>query len=199
MNANEKAEVFFIIVKKIGKWFLFALLILILIFLCLYSYDKITNYLENLPKVITELKGIKVGEKYSDFVFKNPGFKAKKINFKTINELHYENIERRLSVSVNNSKIEDINYICDSESDYTNINGIACNDLGDKIVEKFTNEVKIQCLLDKDNLLFPDLRVYDVVKYGVRYELLNNNVVSYKVSSPESLSKYTGINWGQCE
>ena len=199
MSANEKAEVFLLIIKRIGKWILYAFIIITLIFLCLLAYDKINSYLEKLPKVITELKGIKIGEKYSDFIFKNPGFKEIKVKFKTLSEQHYENYERRLDVAVTKSKIEDVSYTCELDFDNTNINGISCNDSGDKIIERFADEVRIQCYMDKTDPLYPNIRVYDIVKYGVRYFMLNNKVESIGVSSPDTLALYTGINWGQCE
>jgi hypothetical protein len=200
MSANEKAEVFLIIIKRISKWIFFAFLAGLLIFLSLYFYDKIHNYIEKLPKVILELKGIKVGEKYSDFVFKNPDFKEKTIiKYKTLGEMHYEHEERRLSVSVLNNKIDNVVYICENDTDITSINGISCYESGDIIIERFADELRIQCHINKTDIMYPSVRVYDVVKYGVRYYVMNNRVLSISISTPDSLLSYKGINWGQCE
>jgi len=200
MSANEKAELIFIIIKRIGKWILYAFIIILLIFLCILAYDKINNYLEKLPKVITEFKGIKIGEKYSDLIFRNPGFKEKKVvKFKAASEIYYEHDEKRLTVSLTKGKVDNIYYSCDQGLDYTIINGISCNDSGDKIIEKFADEIRIQCNIDKTGDLYPNVRVYDIIKYGVRYYVINNIVSSISITSPDSLASYIGFNWGSCE
>jgi hypothetical protein len=199
MSANEKAEVFLIIIKRIGKWFLAIISVLIFIFFVSYVYIKVNDFIEKRPKIITDLKGVRLGEKYSDFVFRNPGFKKSKVNLTTANEINYINEENRLSVSLINGKVESVYYYCGPNSDFTNVNGISCDDFGDKVIEIFAKELRILCGKDKNDLSRHNVRVYDIVKYGVRYFLFNNKVGSVMVTSPEILAGYIGKNWDHCE
>ena len=200
MSAKETAEAILIVIKRIGKWLFIGVSIVLLLIASFIGYEKFSNYLDNRPTVHSELKGIKIGEKYSDFAFRNPGFvQIKEKPKKSIGETYYENESLSLSVSVEKNYIVDVTYICQDKFEMTSLNGVACQDSGDNIFEKYGNEVRVQCLIDKSDKMATSYRVYDVVKYGVRHHVISNKVIGFQIVNPEKLSTYVGINFTKCE
>jgi len=200
MSKNETAEAIIIVLKKIGKWILYGLLIVISIVILYSSSIAIVQYYENKPKLITELKNIKIGERYSDFMFKNPGYIVDKNPPKNReNESYLENSKEKITVAIKGNLISEITYICKENYENTTVNGISCNETGDYISDKFGENLRIQCLKDKTDKDYLIYRVYDVVKYGVRHHVLSNKVVAFNIVNPDILKDYTGLNWSNCE
>ena len=200
MSANETAEAIIIVIKKIGKWILIALFFVILGVILFSSYVSIMQYYENRPKIVTEIKNIKIGEKFSDFMFKNPDFTIDKNPTKNNEDkTYYENNKEKISVTLKENIISEITYLCKETYENTIVNGISCNDIGETIIEKYGQDLRIQCLKDKTDKDFLKYRVYDVVKYGIRHHVLSNHVIAFNIISAETLKEYTGTNWTNCE
>lgn len=200
MSAKETAEAILIVLKKIGKWILILVLIVSFLVSLFIAYVKLNEYLENRPKVINQLKDINLGEKFSDFMFKNPGFiQIKDVENSEANEENYENKNSSLTVAFIDKLVTQVTYICKSSYEYTSINGIVCGSSGDLILDKYGKDVRVQCLKDKSDKNYTSYRVYDVVKYGIRQHVVSNVVQAFMIASPKDLEGYTGINWTSCE
>ena len=90
----------------------------------------------------------------------------------------YWNNSIRVGVSIRDGIVQAMWYLCRrSESDYTRVNGIACNDSGDEIIEKFGKGVRVLCEKQPSDSAVQS-RVFDVVQYGTRYRLMKNRVRS---------------------
>lgn len=61
--------------KKIIPYFVKLAVILLFCGLSYIAIKKVIEFAESQPKVVTELNGIAIGEKLSDVLFKNAGFK----------------------------------------------------------------------------------------------------------------------------
>ena len=70
MKSNETAEAILIVLKTVGKWLLYAALLVLVLGLVFFAYVKLDDYIKNKPKVISEFKNIALGEKLSDVKFK---------------------------------------------------------------------------------------------------------------------------------
>jgi len=152
----------------------------------IFLYD----YYQGIPKVITEFKGVKLGESLSDVTFKlgNPE--------KVKNEWYgYSSPDR--GVKIQDGKVSFITYFC-KNSDYTKLNGIKCNSSGDTIFKRFGKDVRVLCDMGKerDDKL---IRAYDVMKYGTRYYLYTNLVYRMGITSPETLKSSIGTRWDHCQ
>ena len=150
------------------------------------------GYYQEIPKVITEFKGVKLGESLSDVTFKlgNPE--------KVKNEWYkYSSPDR--GVEIQDGKVSFITYFWEiRKSDYTKLNGIKCGSSGDEIFKSFGKDVRVLCDMgkEKDDKL---IRAYDVMKYGTRYYLYTNLVYRMGITSPETLKSSTGTRWGHCQ
>ena len=100
----------------------------------------------------------------------------------------------RLIIKIVDNKVIHIDYLCE-DHDYSSVNSIGCKSSGDEILDKFSNEVRILCSSDKDN----SERVYDTLKYGVRYFLKRNVVTSIVITEPKTLESYIGNHWVKCD
>ncbi len=162
------------------------------------------RHYHGLPKVITEFKELKLGESLSDATFKlgNPGPFV--IESPTHKEETYSFEPFHVQATLRNGKIVRVSYSCmKSKTDFTSLNGIICGDSGDNILAKFDKEVRILCrILDKQEGPWLDYqrvtRVYDLVKYGIRYELMRNSVSTMEIASPEDLESSNQIEWDKC-
>jgi hypothetical protein len=104
--------------------------------------------------------------------------------------------QKNLSVTVKNKKIEAIMYNCaDYDGQSVIVNTVGCDTSGEEIQKKFGKDIRILC--SKDNASF--VRVYDVVRYGVRYYLAQNRVGSFLIAEPKVLETYIGFNYDKCE
>lgn len=100
-----------------------------------------------------------------------------------------------LKIELFNNKVNYINYLC-SDNDYSSsVNNISCKSSGDEILEKFSDEVRILCSSDKDDLR----RLYDTIKYGIRYILRKNEVIGFFITEPKILESHIGHDWIKCE
>jgi len=195
MKSNETAEAVLIVLKTIGKWFLIAALILLALFSIFYALVKINDYIESRPHVVDEFLKIKLDEKLNDVLFRIEGLKLDEEALKAKKEsvTRYHNKDSGISIDVESGRVSVIVYKCRDNSDYMNVNNIFCNDLGEKVLEKYD---KVRILCSKELI---EMRVYDAVNYGVRYYLISNKIVAFYVSKPSYLETLVGINWHQCE
>ncbi len=200
MSANETAEAIIIVIKRLAKWAFIGLLLIAFFIGLIIGYFQIESYYKNRPQLVTSIKGISLGDKLSDALFKNPGFSideaaSKKDGESTI----YRNKETRVDLDVKDDRIVAVSYFCKSEFDYTSVNGISCHDTGDRLVEKYGNDLKVQCLRDKKDKLYLNYRVYDISRFGIRHHVFNNKVAAFYASMPAELEEATGVNWGSCD
>ncbi len=200
MSSKETAEVILIVFKKIGKWILIFILFISLALSLFIAYDKLNQYFKNRPEIVSQLKEIKLGDKFSDLMFKNPGFvRVENDEIAKFNEEYYENKNTSLTVTIKDKLVSQVNYICKESSEYTSINGISCGSSGDLILEKYGNDVRVQCLKNKSDKFYASYRVYDVVRYGVRHHVVSNSIKGFMIVGANDLVGYTGINWTTCE
>lgn len=203
MSSKETAEAILLVIKKIGKWILLASLFLISIFLVLLAYSKIETHYQNRPKVVGSLKGIALGERFQDFMFRNSGFAIDvDANKKVDDTPYYRNKEKSITVKVDDDKVVRVLYACVEKYDSTEVNGIDCGSLGDKILENYGKEIQVQCLKQKSDESYLKYRVYDSIKYGIRYHVVSNEVIAFDISSPAELDNLEGFmrkNWTACE
>lgn len=203
MSSKETAEAILMVIKRIGKWIAVTALALLLLYLAFYTYNKVEDYYQNRPKIVESLKGIELGEKYSDFMFRNAGFIMDvERNKKNIDVVYYDNKEKSLSIAFADNKVVRVLYQCMDKNEYTSINGIDCRSSGDNVFKKYEKEIRVQCLKDKSNSSHVYYRVYDAINYGVRYHVVSNEVVAIDVNNPNDFKKadgYLNINWTSCE
>jgi hypothetical protein len=203
MSSKETAEAILIVIKRIGKWIAATILAILLFYLALYAYNKVEEYYQNRPKIVESLKGIGLGEKYSDFMFRNAGFILDVDRNKRNTDItYYENKEKSLTVAIVDGKVVRILYACNDKSEFISINGINCRSSGDDVFKKFDREILVQCLKDKSNSSHVSYRVYDAINYGVRYHVVSNEVIAIDVNNPNEFKKTDGYlykNWSSCE
>lgn len=203
MSANETAEAILIVLKKIGKWLAVTVAALLLIYLSFYTYVKIEDYYENRPKLITSLNGIELGERFQDFMFRNAGFSLDEDRKTKNNDIAYfKNKEKFTTVAIADNKVSRVIYGCKEEYDYKSVNGINCRSSGDDVFKKYDKEIRVQCLKDKSDSNYMNYRVYEAIKYGVRYHVVSNEVVAFDVVDPNELKNTDGFinkNWSVCE
>ncbi len=157
-----------------------------------YKYHPLSS-----PK---ELDGITLNEPVSDFLFKNTGFTRlqsdKNQNQETVS---YNNKLRRVTVRIKDEKVVSIYYICDNTKfDSTNINGIGCFDKGDRLLNSFVGDIRVLCARDKSKDDHVHYRVYDHLKFGVRYYLYANEIQAISIMDSARLRELTTQNWIFC-
>ncbi len=200
MSANETAEAIIIVIKRLAKWVFIGLLLIAFLIGLVIGYFQIEWYYKNRPQPVTSIKGISLGDKLSDALFKNPGFSIDEAASKEDGQSTiYRNKEARVDFNSKDDRVIAVSYLCKSELDYTSLNGISCNDAGDRVVDKYGHNLKVQCLRDKNHKLYLDYRVYDISKFGIRHHVFNNKVSAFSASMPAELEKATGKNWGSCD
>jgi hypothetical protein len=173
------------------------ILFLILIGSSYFFGNKLIDYFENKPKIVTELNGIHLGEKLSDVLFKNEGYKIDKEEERE-NYIMYTNDKKTQQFKVENGVVKRIAMICGQSDSMTKFQNIFCNDAGEKVLEKFGKEVKVLCRKKEDE--FKDkLRMYDVEKYGVRFGIEYNKVKAFIVTEPNQVFEESSKSWGSCD
>ncbi len=198
MSANERAEAVLIVIKRLGMWSLYGVLISATLLGLLLAYWAADNYWESRPRLIQELEGIKIGESLGDVQFKISDLKRSESEANEAGTENYSSDSKRLAVSVKESKINYLAYYCKSEGlEYSSVGSIGCADRSDQITEKYGDDVRILCA-KKDGAIDNTVRTYDVVKYGLRYILEQNSVVVLAVIPPALLETYVGRNWFPC-
>lgn len=168
------------------------------------------------PQVVTRLKEISIGEKLSDVVFRHGAFEKYERDADTVKKYHgdedYRHKDKGLSITVREGIVTVVTYSCEKdkkshevgasisweEATGLTINGIRCNDSGDKIKELFGGKVRVLCdkRRGKDWQL---IRTYDVVEYGTRYFVWQNVVKGLMIADTKELESYVGINWDKCD
>jgi hypothetical protein len=178
MDSKEKAEVIIIVIKRIAKWILYALGATVLLALVLYGYLTYTSYISNKPKLITGINGIELGNKVSDVLFRETGFKKTILSKKDLfGDVLYENLETSTSFRVMDNIVVAVYQLCKVESEYTSLNDISClSSNGYSISDKYGNDLLIKCSTDKTYAHYIEHRNYIVPKYGIKYILLSNKV-----------------------
>lgn len=214
--------------KKIWRIVFYVITTPIALGLIIWGGVFLYSTYEERPKLITSYKGIELGESLNDVNFKIGGFENIEQMFITretaeLNKLKnkpeyeaknkslldhiaqqkknighdgdYYNESNRTTIIVLNNKIIDITHVC-SDYDYSgSVSGISCKSSGDKILEKFSGEIRILCSSGKDE----SSRVYDAIKYGVRYFLTRNVVDGIMIANPKLLESYIGNHWVKCD
>lgn len=203
MSSKETAEAILMVIKRIGKWIAVTVLAILLIYLAIYAYNKVEEHYQNRPKITESLNGIELGEKFQDFMFRNAGFILDvDRNKKTSDVVYYDNKEKFLTVKIAGSKVVGVLYACMEKYEYTSINGIDCRSSGDNVFKKFDKEIRVQCLKDKSDNNYLNYRVYDAIKYGVRYHVVSNAVVAFDIANSNDFKDAGGFmnkNWSACE
>ncbi len=218
--------------KKLWRIMFYVITTPIAIGLIIWGGLFLYSIYEEMPKLVTSYKGVKLGESLNDVSFKLGKFEefdewvinyeTEKLNklekntqeygnkFKEVHDLIVQKQENklknkgndgdyiepsiRLIIKIVDNKVIHIDYLCE-DHDYSSVNSIGCKSSGDEILDKFSNEVRILCSSDKDN----SERVYDTLKYGVRYFLKRNVVTSIVITEPKTLESYIGNHWVKCD
>lgn len=175
--------------KKICFWSLGLPLLLTILMI---GYFSVNSLIENLPKIITEIKGIHLGDSKSDLIFKH------ELSEEPSNEtLFFTNNVQAIFDKEN--KVNGLIYVCtnnDYWSDSTKVNGISCYDSGDKIIDHFGKEkVNILCQseqkveTDKPSTAHIQKRFYTTPQYNVEYILNKNIVEAFFIKKPKTFNK----------
>jgi len=190
-------------VKKLSKW-LAATLIVTTLLVSLIAIGIYVFYeIKDRPKIEPELKGVSIGEKLGDVLFKSHGYEIVKAtknengSLPDADETSYTNKKLRLFVTFKGDTVESVDYECSQEYEYSSLSQVACGDSSEKIKKRFGENTRILCHMDKT--VRGQIRVYDAVEYGIRYQLYYNKVVGFAIFKPEKLSKLVGINWSKCD
>ncbi len=199
MTPSEHAEVWIIIIKRLLKWVSWLIGIAILIGTAFFAYFEFSKWHSQKPRLVTTLYGITIGEKFTDFLFKNPGFTEKNKKESDSPDVRYFDNNSGLFVDIREGKVFAVRYLCAERDDFTSIHEIECQSLGEAILNKYPNDIRILCRKDKSVDGHLNYRVYDAVQYGVRHLLQSNKVVGFFISEPKTLDGLVGINWTQCQ
>ena len=194
----------------------------------LFLYSKY----EERPKIITSYKGVKLGDSLNDVNFKlgkfqkelswgefilkdikkdTPEYLKRFKEYQDVIETEKNNdttdyYKSPIGIRVKDNKIVSIWESCPGDDFYSSVNGIRCNSSGDEILQKFPDDVRILCQSDIDSKIVMvdgyQYRVYDTIKYGVRYKLKQNKVTELMILDPKILESYFEDNldrWSKCE
>ena len=160
--------------------------------------SKFIDYYDNKPQLVTGIYGVHIGDKLSDVLFKNEGFK---IIEEPENEsgVLYSNLNEKKHFYANDGLITRIALSCDKEDTTTEYGKIKCNATSEEILEKYKNEVKIICRKKDDDLKTKN-RIYDAEKYGIRFGLEYNKVIGFLVAKPNKLfTEKNKDDWSECK
>lgn len=189
--------------RRIVKWVFAGLGSIALLLGGALAYELLTTSASaaNNPAVATSLGGVRLGERYSDVVFRLGEFQLD--SEKAPEDDASYSREQGPQFGVRNGLVSWIWMGC-KQFDYTSgLNGIACEDTSEKISEKLGTDVRIQCYKklddEKDRKFAVTVRAYDYPQYGIRFYLAQNKVGAFRISSPEALAAATNKNWGKCD
>jgi hypothetical protein len=130
--------------RKIIMWALGAslsLAILSLTLLMLYGL-----WLKRL-QTATSLGNITIGDKLSDIQFRMGGFEELTRNASDhFNGQKYINSDLRLSLFVKDNQVEKITYTCGIDHEHTKVNQVGCNDTGESIRDRYSDELTVYCI-----------------------------------------------------
>ncbi len=189
------------IFKKLLKWlaasFLVFGLLASLIALGVYVFYEIKDR----PKVESELNGVKLGDKFSDVMFKNPGFEKEKkqepdyFNDLKSNQIKFTNKDSNTFVYFTSNLVSKVAYACQGSLEFSEVSKIRCRDTSETLERRFGNKLRVLCY----RILEDKLRAYDVPKFGIRYLLWENKVAGFVISSPLEMILFDGDNWVSCD
>lgn len=155
----------------------------------------VSEYIEFRQPVstMTELKGIRLGEKLSDVKLRvaDLGSPSATGDFD-----RYEHKKAGLSIYVKDERVRMVGYECANPGDSTAVNRIACGHAASEITWKFGDKARVLC--PKADPAAGARRVVDVVDYGVRYVLRRHDVVSFMVADKDTLQGLAGIDYAPC-
>jgi hypothetical protein len=194
MSANETAEVVLLVIKRLAKWLVIALIAaLTLIAVFFFAWPELSRIYSERAKPVTELAGIKLGEKLSDTLFKNPGFELKES--KPDDPVYYTNKDVSIAFNVSGDRVKQVVYQCITNTYTRVIHGLSCQSNGEEVLKKYGNDVVVWCKTDKAAKDYMTYRLYDVQKFGIRFHLISNKVeVFHATDSPVESS-----SWSACD
>ena len=170
--------------KKIALWFGGILIALVLAMVVAIFADSFKKIVPTISTTISTYDGITLGDKLSDVEFKKG--KLKKIQDRKPDEDDFYYADSVSGVYVNNTTKLVTGIIVDcSKYVSSKFNGIGCGDSSESIQVKFKGEFSELCQPEDTKVRGDPLRVYDVPKYGVRYVLQKNAVVTIILRSKD--------------
>lgn len=190
--------------RKILKILALMLGSVVLLFALVLGADSLISKYNNRPVLTTEFRGVKVGEKLKDFVFKSGAIKN--IDWVNKNPEKYPleidgsyNLKTNGdSAMVSNGIVETVEHVCSENSyDDTSLIGIKCEDTGEDVIERFNGLVEVACPDKGEKFLDPyenTVRIYSVNKFGVQYFLFENHVKALFLSTAGSLKPAKGYS-----
>lgn len=203
MMTTDSETTIFKAVKKLLKW-IGATLIVVFLITSMVAFGTYAFYeIKDRPTIETELKAVAIGEKLGDVMFKSHGYELQKPfkhsngSLSNIDEVSYENKKARITVGFKDDTVVNVNYDCSQEYEYTSVSKISCGDSSEQIKKRFGENIRVLCHMDKE--VRNQLRAYDAIEYGIRYQLFYNKVVGFSIFRPEKLSELVGINWSKCD
>lgn len=162
--------------KKIVLWFAGIFIALVTAFAIAIFADSFKSIVPETFSKITSYDEMSLGDKFNDVEFKKG--KLQKIGDikDSSDDLYDVNDKTALYVDKKTRLVTGLMALC---SDYqsTKFNGVGCGDTSELIQSKFKGDITILCKPENEKDADNPSRVYDVPKYGVRYELQKNKVV----------------------
>lgn len=153
------------------------------------------------PEAVTSIGDVALGDAWSDVVFRVGGdFKGEPSpdQGRYPGTIIYTHDKLPLVAHVYQGRVTYIVYRCPREGPSITVNGIACGDSGDRIMERFAKQIRVLCLV-KPSSISSSMRAYDAVDFGTRYVLSSNKVTAFAVADKAEMPYLSGINWGKCE
>ena len=154
--------------------------------------------------LFSELKGIK--KDTPEYLKRFKSYQEVLETEKKFNKGTVDYYKSPIGIRVKDNKIVSIWESCPDDDFYSSVNGIRCNSSGDEILQKFPDDVRILCQSDIDSTVVSfdgyQYRVYDTIKYGVRYKLKQNKVTKLMILDPKILESYFEDDfdrWIKCE
>ena len=163
-----------------------------------FGIQKIIEHEEKKPRIVSEIKGVRIKEKLADTLFKNEGYKLDKNEDSDKEIIYYRNDDMRMQFAVKDGLISRVLFLCLKSDTSTTIEGIRCGDSGEEIFEKYGEEMKVLCRI-KDDEFKEKIRLYDVEKYGIRFGLEHNKVDYFIVAEPYKVFEGESKAWRKCE
>lgn len=195
--------------KRIGVGLVLVVLVPVVVALIYWAFSSFTDYLSNRPKEIKTLHGLSLGEKLSDVQFKIPLTLDSNAKWDDIDVYDVDSQQiRSLGFSKKDGRLTFMSQSCFSLKDdrspsFEVINGIKCGDTADDILKKYgKSSIRILCEAKPDEFTIKfklRMRVYDSVEHGIRHQLMNNEVTSILITSPEELKGWTRKTWYPCD
>ena len=130
--------------KNLGNAKLVIVWILMIVFTLLtliVGYTIFTNYKDSLPKRITQIGDVRLGDTYDDFMFRTTGFsedKDKSREYKT-----YRSEDNRYIVFILNERVTRIIYNCISHDDLIYLNTVTCGTNGDDVLAFYLDSIAL--------------------------------------------------------